>query len=150
MLTPWDSTTIISIVRVTLNAHIDVSDPTWNFVKVAVLSTVEVSVGVTCACMPVIYPLLRICVGRKVKSTTQGSSTMKPGYGMKISRPRQKFSQLEEGGDTKQMWKNKVGNSGSDSSGQDREVYDEIPMGSIHVTRDIEVEHTERFAGRAL
>ena len=90
--------------------------------------------------MPVIYPLLRICVGRKIRPSMQGSEAVRAGYGNQQSRPRQKFSQLEEGSDKKQLWTSKLGNSSSGSSGQDRDVGDDIPMGRIMVTRGLEVE----------
>ncbi|KAL8785196.1 MAG: hypothetical protein Q9195_008729 [Heterodermia aff. obscurata] len=125
-------TTIISIVRVNFNAHIDVTDPTWNFVKVAILSTVEVSVGVCCACMPVIYPLLRILVGNKNKPSKESSSAAEAGYRKDTSRPRHHFSQLDE------RWNS---NSNSNSNSNPRGGYEDIPMGRIKVTQNLCVEH---------
>ena len=111
---------IISILRVTFNAHIDVTDPTWNFVKVAVLSTIEVSVGVCCACMPVIYPLLRILGGRKIEPSTQDSAALHADYSREPLQPRHKFSQLENGSNVNDLWVGKLERSSSKGNGHYR------------------------------
>lgn len=134
--------TIISIIRVTFNAHIDVTDPTWGFIKVAILSTIEVSVGVCCACMPVIYPLLRVIAGRKVAPSTESSAALKAGYRREPLRPQHKFSQLEEGSVKNYTSNDKLGNNRSNDNGQERGGYDDVTLGQIIVTSNINVEHS--------
>ncbi len=141
MLTRRNSATIISILRVTFNAHIDVTDPTWNFVKVA-LSTVEVSVGVCCACMPVIYLFLRVLVGRKIRPSTPDSTALKTGHSRESLRPRHKFSQLDEGLNMSHLYDGKLESSSSNVNGHRRADNDDIPMGRIKVTCNLDVEHT--------
>ena len=130
-------------MRVTFNAHIDAPiDPTWNLVILAVLSTIEVSVGICCACMPVIYPLLRILVRNKNKPSRNSSSTLGAGYHKELLRPRHHFSQIEEGPATSHIWNSNLQsgniNSISDSGG----CFDDIPLGSIKVTKSLDVERT--------
>ena len=139
-----DSTTIISILRVTFNAHVDITDPTWNLVLLAVLSTVEVNFGICCACMPVVYPLLRILVRHKNNSSTDPSTPIsEAGYQRKPSRSRHQFSHLDEGSSTNHLWNSKLqsGNTNSDSGCGGG--YDDIPMGRIKVTQYLRVERTE-------
>lgn len=134
---------MVSILRVTFNAHINVTDPTWNFIKVAILSTIEVSVGVCCACMPVIYPLFRVLVGRKITPSTEGSAALEAGKNREPPRSRHKFSQLDEGSSMSHLWDGKLGSSSSESNGYNQEGHNGIPMGRIMVTRNLDVEHTE-------
>lgn len=135
--------TLISILRVTFNAHIDVTDPTWNFVKVAVLSTVEVSVGICCACMPVIYPLFRVFVGRKIRPSTDNSAAVEARNHKEHLRPRHKFAQLDEGPNVNSLWDSKLGSSSSSNrKGHSGEGLNDIPMGRIMVTRNLDLEHT--------
>ena len=141
MLIQRTRTTIVSILRLTFNAHIDETDPTWNFIQVAILSTIEVSVGVCCACMPVIYPLLRVLVGRKITPSSQASAGLEAGHRKEPLRPRHKFSQLNEGSYATHPWESKLESSSSDSNGH-CEANDHIPMGRIIVTRNLHMEET--------
>ncbi|KAL8700338.1 MAG: hypothetical protein Q9201_005508 [Fulgogasparrea decipioides] len=59
---------IVSIVRVTANSSFQNVDPTYNYVSVMIWSTVEADVGVICACLPVLAPLVRFCFGRHHRS----------------------------------------------------------------------------------
>ncbi|KAL8721783.1 MAG: hypothetical protein Q9181_007634 [Wetmoreana brouardii] len=59
---------IVSIVRVTANASFQNVDPTYNYVAVMIWSTVEANVGVICACLPILAPLVRLCFGRHDRS----------------------------------------------------------------------------------
>ncbi|KAJ2973277.1 hypothetical protein NUW58_g8977 [Xylaria curta] len=128
-------TTIISLLRVIFNANINPMDATWNFVTVAILSTVEVSVGVCCACMPVTYPLFRLFIGRRIVSKTQTSSNDPSHvYGRHSSRTRQRLgSSDQEPSDTDQLWSASVGVNGLSKDGG------EIPMNRIMVTRDLSI-----------
>ena len=133
---------MVSILRVIFNAHIDVTDPTWNFIKVAILSTIEVNVGVCCACMPVIYPLFRVLVGRKINPSTEGTASIEARKSKEPSRRRRDFSQLDEGSSISHLWDSKLENNSSRSDGLNKELSDQIPMGRIVVTRDLDVERT--------
>ncbi|KAI1178435.1 hypothetical protein F4777DRAFT_537653 [Nemania sp. FL0916] len=127
--------TIISLLRVIFNAKIDPTDPTWNFVTVAILSTVEVNVGVCCACMPVIYPLFRVFVGKKIVSTTSSNSN-NAGYVYSghSSRKRQRLASSDvDPSDTDQLWSTSAGTGSVAREGP------EIPMNRIMVTRDLSI-----------
>ncbi|KAI1377812.1 hypothetical protein F4677DRAFT_413630 [Hypoxylon crocopeplum] len=128
-------TTVISILRCVYNAKIDPMDATWNFVTVAILSTVEVNVGVCCACMPVMYPLFRFLIGRQIVSKTHtGSNDARYAYARHSSRTRQKLASSDhEPSDTDQLWSTSGGANDLPGKGQ------EIPMNRIMVTRDLSV-----------
>jgi hypothetical protein len=129
-------TTVISIVRCVFNANIDVMDSTWSFVNVAILSTVEVSVGVCCACMPVVYPLFRVFVGRRIQGTTNNSSSDgRLTYGEISSRKRRRLSSRDKEEDTDQLW-SISGKASDEGIAQERA---EIPMNRIVVRRDLDV-----------
>ncbi|KAI8635442.1 hypothetical protein F5Y19DRAFT_407786 [Xylariaceae sp. FL1651] len=128
-------TTVVSLLRVVFNAKINPIDATWNFVTVAILSTIEVSVGVCCACMPVIYPLFRLFIGRQIVTSTHTSSN-DPGYayGKHSSRVRQRLaSSDQEPSDTEQLWSTSGSANGLPSEGG------EIPLDRIIVTRHFSV-----------
>ena len=138
-----DSATIVSILRVTFNVHIDVTDPTWGFVKTAILSTIEVSVGVCCACMPIIYTLFRIFMGRKIRPRNHSPTILEPGNHEGPLRPRHhKFAQLDKGSHAKPFWKHKPERSSADSDAPCGGSDDDIAMGDIIVTSKLDVEHT--------
>ncbi|KAI2462840.1 hypothetical protein F4781DRAFT_418771 [Annulohypoxylon bovei var. microspora] len=128
-------TTVISLLRCIYNSHIDPKDATWNFITVAILSTVEVSVGVCCACMPVIYPLFRLLSGRRIASKTRTSSNdPRYPYDRHSSRMRQRLaSSDQEPSDTDQLWSTSASVNGFPKEGR------EIPMNRIMVTLDLSV-----------
>ncbi|KAI0433454.1 hypothetical protein F5Y09DRAFT_298967 [Xylaria sp. FL1042] len=128
-------TTVISLLRVIFNAKINTMDATWNFVTVAILSTVEVNVGVCCACMPVIYPLFRFLIGRRIVSKSRTSSNDHGyAYGRHSSRMRQRLAGSDqELSDTDHLWSARGGTNDSLKEGG------EIPMNRIMVTRDLSV-----------
>ncbi|KAI1155361.1 hypothetical protein F4825DRAFT_408305 [Nemania diffusa] len=129
-------TTVISLLRVIFNARINTADPTWNFVTVAILSTVEVSVGVCCACMPVTYPLFRLFTGGRIAPKTHTSSNGSRGvYGRHLSHMRQRLaSSDQQASDTDQLWSTSGGVSDLLREGG------EIPMNRIMVTRDVSIQ----------
>ena len=108
----------------------------------AVLSTVEVNVGVCCACMPVIYPLLRVLVRHRNKSSTQGFSALEAGYRKESLPPRQQFSQIDEGSNASHVWNSKPQSGNANSSSGSGGGYDDIPLGRIKVTQNVQVERT--------
>ncbi|GAW17543.1 hypothetical protein ANO14919_070010 [Xylariales sp. No.14919] len=127
-------TTAISLTRVIFNATIGLMDVTWDYVTVAILSTVEVNVGVCCACMPVMYPLFRFLIGDRISKTPTSSSNPSSGYGRQSSRKRQRLGSSDRGqSDTDQLWSTSVGGNGAPAEGR------EIPMDRIMVTHDVSV-----------
>lgn len=66
------SETAFSIIRLIELTSLDVSDVTWNYLPPIVWSTVEICVGMVCACLPVMAPLLPILL--------RGRSAMKEPY----------------------------------------------------------------------
>ncbi|KAH7082002.1 hypothetical protein BKA63DRAFT_589914 [Paraphoma chrysanthemicola] len=60
----------VSIVRLTeIHRHEDSSDPAWDTSSTAYWSTVELNVGILCACLPTLRPLLRKIAPRLLGST---------------------------------------------------------------------------------
>lgn len=94
---------MISILRVTANANINVTDPTWSFTPIAEFSTIEGSVGVLCACLPTLAPLFRVCAGKRPvstkKNTYNGPDSGLSNQSSGPPRRHQQFSQLEDGDD---------------------------------------------------
>ncbi|KAI0171951.1 hypothetical protein GGR52DRAFT_448378 [Hypoxylon sp. FL1284] len=144
--------TVISIIRCYTNASVDPADATWNFVIVAILSTVEVNVGVCCACMPVIHPLFRLVVGRRVGSTNRSGSDdaryVRDKHSTRIRRKLAGGSGGDTGlgpSDTDQLWSvtscNAGGEPGDDRGGTPPADPQQpgIPMNRILVTRDLDV-----------
>lgn len=102
----------------------------------AIFSTVEVNVGVCCACMPIIYPLFRVLVGRRVDSSAHASSNdPRQIYGEHSSRMRQRLSSCDKvESDTDQLWSTSGGSDGF------RKERSDIPLNRIMVTHDLEVD----------
>jgi hypothetical protein len=98
---------------------------------VAILSTVEVNVGVCCACMPVMYPLFRTLVGRRAISKAYASGeNPRYAYGKDTSRVRQRLGSSDR---ADQLW-----STSGDANGLPRER-SEIPTNGIMVTHDLSV-----------
>ena len=58
------SDTIICIYRATIFHQIDPKDITWSDAIVGIWTNAEATVGVFCACLPTLVPLLHFCIGR--------------------------------------------------------------------------------------
>ncbi|CAI6339121.1 unnamed protein product [Periconia digitata] len=71
---------IISIIRVRKAHELKGVDPTWNFVPVQSLSTVEGSIGILAACMPTWRPLFRF-VGQGLSSYFSHNGSRPGGSG---------------------------------------------------------------------
>ncbi|CAD6589656.1 MAG: hypothetical protein ASARMPREDX12_003920 [Alectoria sarmentosa] len=54
-----------AIVRVWAIINIDQTDVTWSYVRPLIWSSVEISIGITCACLPTLQPLIQLCLGRR-------------------------------------------------------------------------------------
>ncbi|KAI0381140.1 hypothetical protein F5Y04DRAFT_289052 [Hypomontagnella monticulosa] len=127
--------TVVSVLRCIYNADVDQMDPTWGYVPTSILSTVEVGVGICCACLPVMYPLFRFMIGRRITSEAHTDSNGPPfSYGGHSSRIRQRLPGCDQGlSDTDQLWSTSTG--GNKLSKEQRG----IPLNRIMVTRDISV-----------
>lgn len=75
---PFNSASIISILRVRANAKIDFSDPTWNSVPIIIWSTVEEDVAVLCACLPSMWPLIRLLFGCRLRESQPNAAHSYP------------------------------------------------------------------------
>ena len=64
VFSPHHSTIVCSIIRVTVNSRINLDDVTWSYVASTIWSTIEGDVGVICACLPVLAPVLHIFTDR--------------------------------------------------------------------------------------
>ncbi|KAF6218804.1 hypothetical protein HO133_005347 [Letharia lupina] len=58
-----------AIVRVWAILNIDQTDVTWSYVRPLIWSAVEISTGITCACLPTLQPLIQTCLGRRSLSS---------------------------------------------------------------------------------
>lgn len=95
----FNSASIISILRVRANAKINFSDPTWNSVPIIIWSTVEEDVGVICACLPAMAPLIRLLFGHRFGSSQTSAAHSYPRTRNQDSRPlhhQQSLSRLNE------------------------------------------------------
>ena len=97
------STIVCSIIRVKVNSDINLTDTTWSYVDSMIWSTIEPDVGVICACLPVLAPVIRSFTGW-FNVTSSHEAHYKRAYSR--SRPREledlsNFDRLEE--DTAKM-----------------------------------------------
>ncbi|KAM0329437.1 hypothetical protein ACHAQA_004745 [Verticillium albo-atrum] len=73
--------TVVSILRLqTLVAFAKTHNPTWDQYEVAKWSTIEINVGIICACMPALRLILVRLFPRIIGSTRQGTSDMARYY----------------------------------------------------------------------
>lgn len=92
--------------------------------------------------MPVIYPLLRVFVGRRINPSKQSSTPVEAGYRKEPLRPRHKFSQLNEESYVSYFQGDKPGDRNSKNNSFSSEDNPDIPMGRILVTRKLSGERT--------
>ena len=88
-----------SIVRLAELTRLDVSDVTWNYQPVIVWSSVEICVGIFCACLPVTAPL--VAVFMRVLSGSEESyapSSFGPSHAKRGNKDSlsQSFNKLED------------------------------------------------------
>ena len=138
------STTIISILRLAASISIDVADVTWGYVHTAVYTTIEANIGIVCASLPVMAPLVRILSGRPATSNTnpagQTNESNINSKQSKPSRPSQAFLRLID--DTDRLWplsNHTVQVDGAEDGA--REAHG-LRLDRILVTRDIDIERT--------
>ncbi|KAF2683334.1 hypothetical protein K458DRAFT_418961 [Lentithecium fluviatile CBS 122367] len=96
---------IISIVRLVYAKNVETIDPTWDFVIIGILSTLESSAAVMVACMPTWRPLFRF-LGRGITSYFSGSNGKSGNggdaenlrYGNNIAIGRGRWPSMSRGG----------------------------------------------------
>ncbi|KAM0795686.1 hypothetical protein BDR22DRAFT_893930 [Usnea florida] len=69
-----------AIVRVWAILNIDQTDVTWSYVRPLIWSAVEISIGITCACLPTLQPLIQFCLGRGAFSNNNNNNNHSRRY----------------------------------------------------------------------
>ena len=141
------STTIISILRAIASADLDVVDATWGYVPTAKYSTIETNVGMVCACLPVLAPLVSLCSKRhfaKRNSDFQRTHSSNTSH-TKRSRPsarEQSFSRLQDD-DAGLVYLTTLSTArGNGTLESTREEDSAVALGQMTVRQDIHVEST--------
>lgn len=153
-LTTCRSICAAAMIRVWAIRNIDQTDVTWSYVRPLTWSGVEISIGITCACLPILQPLLQAtfgsCFGRGLdtsRNTTYGNSGKQTSGGsgrpQMVRRTTSDFTrfphrQSEKGRGTLTTWTEIEG--GETGTWSD----DGIPLNSIHVTKEVDMDTTNR------
>ena len=125
-------------MRCIMNAHVDMTDPTWSLITVAICSMVEVNVGICCACLPIVYPFFRLLVGKRMMSTAAASlnhnASSDPGTHTISSNNNSRLQRKLDGydSDTEYLW------SGHASPALNGTTTD-VPMDGIMVTHNVSI-----------
>ena len=69
------SETAFSIIRLVELTSLEVSDVTWNYVPPIIWSTIEICVGIFCACLPVMAPLVPVFLRGRSGPKESGNSS---------------------------------------------------------------------------
>lgn len=69
-----NSVCIVSILRIIAFNHSNPKDPTYTTVNTAMWSSIEQSIGIICACLPTLRPLIRRIYGTSKNATTETSN----------------------------------------------------------------------------
>ena len=64
----FPSETIASAIRLVQLIRLDLSDVTWNYLPALVWTTVELCVGIICASLPAMAPLVSVCLRQRSSS----------------------------------------------------------------------------------
>ena len=93
------SETAFSIIRLAELTHLDVSDVTWNYQPPIIWSSVEICVGIICACLPVTAPLVAVFM-RVISGPEENypPSSFGPSHGKRGNNEfsNQSFNKLED------------------------------------------------------
>lgn len=93
------SETAFSIVRLVELTSLDVSDVTWNYLPPIIWSSVEICVGMICACLPVMAPLIpNLFGGQHGPKESHDSSGVRLSNTSRVANDfaNQKFDRLED------------------------------------------------------
>ncbi|MCJ1479222.1 hypothetical protein MMC13_007907 [Lambiella insularis] len=139
-----------SLVRL-LNAILDLNDPdtTWAFVNAMIWTTIEPSVGVICACLPVMRPLVSALLPTKLRHRFFGHSSAGTNNDTNNSRSRwptsEHFSRLYDHGAIPVEMNGNASSTTTAVEGKHDDLRDdpvlgnEIRMNAIHVKKEFEV-----------
>ncbi|KAH9904754.1 CFEM domain-containing protein [Xylariomycetidae sp. FL2044] len=113
--------TIVSVIRLrSLIVFANTQNPTWDYLDAAWWSTVELHVGIICACLPAMRTLL-VSIGVRVLGSSKGTS--RTGYGGSKSLGTSGTGRLGVGGGEK---------SGLSSAPRRGDEGDFIPLVDVH------------------
>lgn len=121
------------MLRTNANARIDMEDSTWNYVDIAIFSTVEGNIGTICACLPVLAPFFWTMFGSCCLVTSESPSGQNNGsnYSSGSSGARARYSsKLNDYAESDHFWK--VPHATVKHS--------QVELGHITVTRDVDIE----------
>ena len=146
--------------------NIDQTDVTWSYARPLTWSAVEISIAITCACLPTFQPLVRAVFGRCISRTTMNSHRRRRGVGaphgelhpsnttttFSSTPPTSEFYRLEKRVECNvkskivtSVWASKEDLTATDANAKTsilsrRPSEDRGWLGGIHVTREIELE----------
>jgi len=132
-----------------LNAILDLNDPdaTWAFTNAMIWTTIEVSIGVICACLPVLRPLISALLPTKFRQKMFGSSARITNDTNSRSRwpTSEHFSRLYDNGNPQDIHgavsttTTAVKDDSHDDLRNDPVLGHEIRMNAIHVKKEFEI-----------
>lgn len=158
-LTILQSICAAAMIRVWAIRNVDQTDVTWSYVRPLTWSGVEISIGITCACLPILQPLLQAtfgsCFGRSLDSSghtgrhntygnsgkhTPSESHTRPQVARRSTSDYSRFGQKQgdKGRGALTTWTEiEAGETGTWSD-------DGIPLNGIHVTKEVDMDTTDR------
>lgn len=119
------SVCIASIVRVISVEKVDIADPTWTAVEADIWSTVEPCIAIVSACLPMMAPLLKAMVPKRLIERVKSPFRSLSSFGSSIRREKERNRDIalverEEGGEEFEMRNGSERDKGSVSA----EVYE--------------------------
>ncbi|KIW01591.1 uncharacterized protein PV09_07063 [Verruconis gallopava] len=86
--------TLTSVLRLrTLVLFANTQNPTWDYVEAATWSTVELHVGIICACLPSLRSLF-VSLGAKILASSKGTSGGSTGFGSNAWRTPSRLQKI--------------------------------------------------------
>lgn len=99
LLKGFISTCIITLCRLVFLLEVDYSDLTYNSVKAFIFTTLEPSLAVTLACVPLLRPLLNRCRYSKTGTARFASATGRSSGARQCNRQDDSFDPLDDASD---------------------------------------------------
>ena len=95
----FHSASVASIVRVTAFSEVDFNDITYTIVTASIFTTVEQSMGITCACLPTLRPLIARLreISKNSSNRTPESDIPNDPIALKTLKTRPAFSHTNVG-----------------------------------------------------
>ena len=131
---PPSSVCAVSIIRAHAVATVSFTDRTYAYASTLIWSAVEVNVGITCACLPVLQPVIHRVFGavlgtERAKYIADGGGGAAAGAGGSFRRLDEDVVQVQGRAPSHSAWV-------SASTPEEREVR----MNTIHVKRDVDLD----------